>query len=174
MSMFLVSRRQVMGLLGMAAVAVPVSSAWAGGGTRRRVPGTLPSSTNPSCPLLAPLVAGRTLGSWTVERIGELHAGAVTAVLRDAAAVRFCLDICRRDQGLMAPSAPAKTDLYEIFLANEGDGSRPTHEDHGQAALALAEIVRANEHAVRLDGMLTLRERLRRFPGEVGRSYSPT
>jgi hypothetical protein len=118
------------------------------------------------------LGAGKVIGAWTVERISEVHAGAVTAVLLDAGGTRFCLDICKRDSGMAAPSAPARTDLYEIFLANEGDGSRPTFENHGQAALALAEIVRANEHAVVMEGMLTLRERLSQFPSEVGRMYS--
>ena len=176
MSTFMVSRRQLMGLLGLAAVAVPAGSAWARGGSaqRRISPAHRQAPAGSGGALLAPLEAGRRIGAWTVQRISEVHAGAVTVALLDGADRRFYLDLCVRDRASGSPSAPARTDLYEIFLANEGDGSRPTHEEHGQAALALAEIVRANEHTVKLEGMLTLRERLGRFPQEVGRTYVPT
>ncbi|MBI5537558.1 MAG: hypothetical protein HY898_32850 [Deltaproteobacteria bacterium] len=171
----MVSRRQLMGLLGLAAVVVPAGSAWAGGGSTRRQspPAPPPVASGSGCPIVAPLQAGSRIGAWTVEGISAVHAGAVTLTLRDPSGAGFHLDLCRRDRGMGAPAAPAHTDLFEIFLANEGDGSRPTHEDHGQAALAVAEIVRANEHAVKLEGMLTLRERLSRFPREVGRTYTP-
>jgi hypothetical protein len=121
--------------------------------------------------LVAPLVAGSVLGSWRVVRSFSLRAGAVSLELKDASDRPFYLDICKRDRRPSAPKPPASTDLYDIFVANEGDGSATTVEDHGLAAMAVAEVVRANEHSVTVAGMLTLRERLRRHPDQVMRGF---
>jgi hypothetical protein len=173
MSSFNVSRRQWVSMLGVAAVAVPCRSLLA---ADKVVPqhasgakGTGVQST--TCPLLAPLQAGSKLGSWTVDAISAVHAGAITVRLRDASGGLFCVDICARDAAVGAKAGPARTARYDLFLANEGDGDRPTNEDHGRAAMALAEIIRTNEHGVQLQGMLTLRDRLSLHRDRVGQQY---
>ena len=175
MSMFQVSRRQLMGLLGFAAVAVPAR--FASADSARRASGSRPAPPAPvgqdRCPLLEPLVVGSRLGRWTVVCVAVAHAGAVTVGLADASRRRFFVDVCARDSGLGALRAPAHTDRYDLFLANSGDGNRPSREDDGQAALALAEIVKTNEHRVLMHGMLTMRDRLARFRDQVGRAYIP-
>jgi hypothetical protein len=174
-SMSMVSRRQLMGLLGVAAVAIPARHAWARGApvARREQQPALPPHLHASCALLAPLSAGSSLGPWVVEGSTPVHAGAVTVAMRDRAGNRFFVDICARDRGPGAPGAPAATERYELFLANEGGGSDPTFEDHGRAAMALAEVIRANENTAGLQGLLTLRQRLLRHAAEVGRAYIP-
>ena len=174
-SMIIVSRRQLMGLLGVAAAAVPLRLARAQVGVPSR-PAPLsdpPPHLRASCPLLSPLVAGSVLGPWSIEGMTPVFAGAVTIALRDPRSTRFFVDVCMRDRDPGAASAPAATDRYELFLANEGDGHRPTHEEHGRAAMALAEVIRGNEHAVQLQGMLTLRQRLQRYAAQVGKAYIP-
>jgi hypothetical protein len=106
-----------------------------------------------------------------VQAIGPVHAGAVTVRLGDADGEPFCVDICAHDAGHGALVGPARTARYDLFLANEGNGAQATKEDHGRAAMALAEIIRTNEHGVELQGMLTLRDRLRLHRDSVGQHY---
>jgi len=110
--------------------------------------------------LVAPLASGSVLGPWRVLRVLPLDAGAVSVVLVDAEERSFQLDICARDPDPSAVHGPAHTEQFEIFLANEGDGSTSTHEDHGLAAMAVAEIVRANESQLSSGPFSTLRARL--------------
>ena len=114
----------------------------------------------PSAALLAPLGPGETLGSWRIEQVLPLADGATSVVLSDRDGVAFQLDVCKRDPEPGAPRGPGVCERFEVFLANLGDGSTGTHEDHGLAAMALAEVVRGNESALSLDGFLTLRERV--------------
>ena len=164
MSSFRVSRRQLVGMMATAAAVVPALS-------------SAPAVAAPATPdearkdLLAPLQAGSPLGEWSVIAIGSVRAGAVSVALRDAQGVRFFVDICKRDDAPGAATPPARSDLYDLYLSNEGDGATATQENHGLATFALAEIVRSNEHSVRLDGILTRRERLARFPQQVAEGY---
>ena len=171
MSTFNISRRRWVSLLGLAAAAVPCRSLLAAGKPASRPVGAQPADSQSGSALLAPLRAGSTLGAWTVEAISVVHAGAVTVRLHDASGSVFCVDICARDARLGAMTGPARTVHFDLFLANEGDGDRPTNEDHGRAALALAEIIRTNEQSVVLPGMLTLRDRLRLHRERVGQQY---
>ncbi|MBI5537096.1 MAG: hypothetical protein HY898_30520 [Deltaproteobacteria bacterium] len=167
-------RRRMMAVMGAAAALVPAVAASAAEPKRARAPraprAPAPSEQSGSA-LVAPLVAGSALGSWRVVRTFAVRAGAVSLELKDSSDRLFYLDICKRDRRQSAPKPPACTDLYDIFVANEGDGSAATLEDHGLAAMAVAEVVRANEHAVPVAGMLTLRERLRRHPDQVMRGF---
>ena len=173
MSTFNVSRRQLVSLLGLAAVVVPCGSAVAAPrAVARPAPakgGGKPAS-DPAA-LLAPLHDGSKLGPWQLQAISAVHAGAVTVRLRDARGRCLCVDICARDDAPGALLGPARTARHDLFLANECDGERPTHEDHGLATMALAEIIRTNEHGVQLEGMLTLRDRLRLHRDLVGQKY---
>jgi hypothetical protein len=110
--------------------------------------------------LLSPLVAGSRLGPWTVERVLPLVDGAVSVVLIDGSGVPFQLDVCARDASSEASSGPARSEVFEVFLANGGDGALGTHEDHGLAAMALAEVIRANEAHVPRKAFRTLAQRL--------------
>jgi hypothetical protein len=94
----------------------------------------------------------------------------MTVGLVDGSGVAFCLDLCAHDDRVVAPVPPARSQRFDIFLANQGRGADPTYEDHGLAAMALAEIVRANENGVDPKGMLTLGQRLERYPNEIVRS----
>jgi len=164
MSSFRVSRRQLVGMVATAAAVVPALSSKPGFAAS-----TSPEETRQD--LLVPLQPGSPLGDWTVLAIGAVHAGAVSVSLRDSQGVRFFIDICKRDDAPDAARPPARSDLYDLYLSNEGDGATATLENHGLAAFALAEILRSNEHSVLLEGMLTRRERLARFPEQVAEGY---
>ena len=165
-----VSRRRMMALLGAGAAMVPALA--------HAAPGSRSGATNRAAALqneptalalLAPLAAGSQLASWRVEQISTVRYGAVTVGLRDAAGQVFFLDICGHDSGPLAPVAPGRSELYDVFVANLGDGSRPTDESHGLAAMAVAEVLRTNEHRVSVAGFLTLRDRLSRHADKVQR-----
>lgn len=164
MSSFRVSRRQLVGMVATAAAVVPALSS---------TPAVSAPATQEKAreDLLAPLQPGSPLGEWTIVAIGSVRAGALSLALKDVNGVRFFVDICKRDDAPGAAQPPARTDLYDLFLSNDGDGATATTESHGLATFALAEIVRSNEHSVRLDGMLTRQERLARFAEQVAEGY---
>ncbi len=80
--------------------------------------------------------------------------------MSDALGQRFQIDICARDDEPGADRGPGRTERFDLIVANRGDGSTSTHEDHGLAAMALAEVVRANEQVVDASVFRTLRQRL--------------
>ncbi len=164
MSSLVVSRRRMMALLGGSLAVAPAFAhadpGLAQTGSRSK------QQRHRADALLAPLATGSRLASWRVEGISDVRHGAITVALRGSDGV-FFLDICRRDRRDSAPSAPARSEHYEVFVANMGDGSLPTRESQGLAAMALAEVIRTNEQTVHLPDMLTLAERLERHPGEV-------
>ena len=166
-----VSRRELVGWLGAAAVLAP--SVATASTPSSQVPVDGPRESGPSSlhasQLLAPLSVGSQIGGWRLEQLGKLQAGAVGVDLSDAHGNRFHIDICRRDDGLGAAIPPARTDRCDLFVANEGTGGDPTDESAGLAAMALAEVVRAHEHRVVLDELLTLRDRLARHGEDVRR-----
>ena len=163
-----VSRRRMLALVGASAVAVPVAANASPVPVELDDPAPQDEQVDASA-LLAPLTAGATLGGWLVTGITGVRYGALTVAVSDAAGATFYLDVCARDQGLGAHAPPARSEKYDVFLSNHGTGADPTFEDHGLAAMALAEILRANENRVQPEGFLTLRERLARFPDEVVR-----
>ncbi len=156
-----VSRRQCVGWIGATVALAPTVVA---ASEHRAVP---EDTSEPSCApvlsasaLLHPLALGSAIGSWRIEGLGQLHAGAVSVELSGVDGERFHIDVCSRDDLPGAPVPPARTDLCDLFVANEGAGSDPTKEDHGLAAMAIAEVIRSHEHRVDLSGLLTLRTRL--------------
>lgn len=165
-----VSRRRMMSLLG-AAVALTPSLAKAGPAVQTSRPSRPASASHDANVLLAPLAAGSRLASWRVERVSDLRHGAITVALTDLSGETFYLDICQRDDAPGAAVPPGRSDRCDVFVANLGDGAAPTVEDHGLAAMAVAEVLRANEHQVRIDGLLTLRQRLAQFPDQVLRGF---
>lgn len=171
-----VSRRTVVGVIGVGAVtaaagaatgvlAKPARSSLARspiGGTPRSSTGASPAN-DPALSLtdalVAPLKAGDKLDRWTVENLHPVENGAASVVLSDAKGQRFQLDICARDTS-RAAAGPGNTEAFEICLANRGDGSTSTFEEHGLAAMALAEVIRANEHNVERTAFDTLAARV--------------
>jgi len=152
-----------------AAVAIAPALAHGGAGTSDRQPQkALNSCSSLVSALIHPLEAGAALGDWTIERVGELHAGACTLEVSHQGAL-FFLDICSKDDGLGAPRPPARSSRCDLFIANEGDGSTVTIEQQGLFAMAMAEVVRGNEMGMDLSAMLTLRQRLAQHPEQVRR-----
>lgn len=172
MSQSEVSRRFVVGAIGVGAATAAASVASGAlakpviGRAAAKAPGeraqgreaAAPPQDEPVEALVAPLRPGDQLDRWTVEALHPLAGGAASVVLRDAAGQRFQLDLCARDESSSA-SGPGQTAHFEILLANHGDGQTSTVEDHGLAAMALAEVVRINEHRVERGGFATLAER---------------
>jgi hypothetical protein len=112
------------------------------------------------------LPLGAPVGECVLERVGAVHCGAVPVVLRDPAGRRFQVDVLRRDPRGM--QGIANTQGLSLFLANDGRGDTPTHEQHGLAVLALSRLVGEREAAVlRLAGLRTLEQRLVAFPRDV-------
>jgi hypothetical protein len=165
-----VTRRQAVGVVGAAFALAPSTVAFAAQGNRSLIEGSgvAPAALHGDA-LLAPLSAGAKLGAWLIHRIGALNAGAVAVELLGRNGERFHLDICACDREVGAAEPPARTARCDIFVANEGAGNDWTVEDHGLAAMALAELVRTNEHRVDLRGLETLRTRLRLHGDEVRR-----
>ncbi len=166
-----VTRRRMLALVGAAAAAV-AAPAVAGAEPRQHLEENLVQDGAPVEPedasvLVAPLAPGTHLGVWVVTGVGALRHGALTVALSTGDGAQFYLDVCARDNGLRAHAPPARSERFDVFLSNHGNGAEPTVEGQGLAAMALAEIVRANENRVRFAGFLTLRERLQRFPDEV-------
>lgn len=146
-----VSRRALLGYAGAGVAAASVPRAAEASPARLQRRGI--------AQLLAPLVPGAALGRWQVEASIEPVGGAASVVLADQRGQRFQLDICARDPSPLASRGPASTEHFEIFLANQGDGATGTHEDHGLATMALAELIRANEAHADKSPYLTLAER---------------
>lgn len=171
-----VSRRFVVGVLGAGSavaatgVALPAGATNLLGATAPRplsaperdgaAPATGATAVPPQPGLVAPLAAGSALGRWQVESIHEVAGGALSLVLVDAAGARFQLDVCLRDATPGAVTAPGRTEHFEVFLANSGNGATATFEDHGLAAMAVADIVRGNEALADRSGFMTLAARL--------------
>lgn len=158
-----VSRRFVVGALGIGAATVAAGAAI---GTKRLSAEAVEPSAAPGAPapapagaapepealeankLIAPLGPGDRLSRWTIQQVLPVQGGAASVVLQDDKGQQFQLDVCARDEAQSAPVGPGHSELFQVFLANSGDGSTATFEDHGLAAMALAEVIRANEQHV--------------------------
>lgn len=110
-------------------------------------------------PLLAPLNVGSRLGPWTVRRVDASEGEVLAVLFDDAQGATFQLDVCRRDDSAPAARAPGQSRHFSVFVANEGDGFTPTHEDHGLCAMALAEVISGNEVRVSPHTFSTLSQR---------------
>lgn len=97
--------------------------------------------------LVAPLAAGAQLARWTVEKVVPVENGVACVVCVDESSTRFQLDVCLRDDA-GSKRGPGQTEHFEVFLVNSGNGHQQTFEDHGLAAMALAEVIRSNEQHV--------------------------
>jgi hypothetical protein len=122
----------------------------------------LPAPTQQVRQLLSPLRPGARLYGWTVVSIHDVHMGAIPVILQDADGRRFQVDILRKHGE--GPRAVADTEKFSVFLANSGNGLTPSNESHGLGAIALATVLTRGEKRGVPGGVMTLRERSRRFP----------
>jgi hypothetical protein len=119
--------------------------------------------------LLEPLGPDSVLGRWHLRKIGSIVGGSASLVLSDARGVSFQLDIYARDTEVGAPRPPGRSEKFDVFLANGGTGKLSSREDHGLAAMAVADVLRQNEALLDCSGFVTLRTRLSQSPDGVRR-----
>lgn len=168
-----ISRRFVVTALGSGIALAPIIARAAVSQASSPVAsGDAPASSNEPAiavetALIAPLAVGSKAAGCTLIRIGELAHGAIGLVLTDRSGRDFGVEICARDPD--SPRSPAETDKFQLYVVNEGDGSLPTVEEHGLAAMAIASLIRKNEHAIEASGFLTLNERLARHASDITR-----
>ncbi|MFO0661117.1 MAG: hypothetical protein U0165_14985 [Polyangiaceae bacterium] len=93
---------------------------------------------------------------------------AVSAISQGAQSVtvmgpsgEFTIEVCLRDTSAEALAAPAHSKQLDLYLPNGGTGSNATIEAHGLVAMALAAHLTKVEHELDLQGLTTLRERIR-------------
>lgn len=111
------------------------------------------------------LVPGMELGRWTLIRVHPMHLGAVPVILETETGQRYQIDVVARDPA--GPAGVADTERLSLFIVNSGteagdDGQRPTDEEQGLGAMALARVLAEQELP---EGLLTMRERQRSHPG---------
>jgi hypothetical protein len=111
---------------------------------------------------LGPVRPGQVFAGATVERIYDVHLGAVAIVAVSASGARFQIDMLAAGEG---DGAVGRTRSVSLFV--RGRPCAPTPEDQGLAAMAIADALRAREAAgaVAPPGLLALGERLRLYPG---------
>lgn len=110
------------------------------------------------------LPAGLEFGRWRIVEVLPVKFGAIPVILETRLGSRFQVDILRRDRRGHAKRGIAETRFYALYLANLGRGMKPTREDHGVGLLWLAALMRPRECAYDRPALLSLRERLVRFP----------
>ncbi len=114
--------------------------------------------------LFGDLAAGGRLGDWRISRVHGLYLGAIPVVMVDSAGTSFQVDVLRRDaDGLQGVG---NTDALSLFLANQGNGSRPTDENHGLGVMALAHQL-SRRGPADVPGLLTFSQRREQHPNAV-------
>ena len=160
-----VSRRIVVGALAGGLVGAQVSTmslAPDANGASKTLAGAQPIPAERR--LLSPLAAGSQLLAWEVIAIEPLELGAVRVELRGGEGVAFRIEVLARDASPLALKPPAETERFALYVSNGGDGRMATVEQQGLAAMALAQIVAANEPHLSSEGFLTHRERIAEHP----------
>jgi hypothetical protein len=132
---------------------------------------TRPANANraPALPAatLGTLAAGTQLGQWKVVAVHRETCGGIPIILETEGQL-FQVDVLRRDDA--GPRAPGQSARYSVFVANQGNGQRSTVEVQGLGAMALAqEIARMEARGVALPELLSLEERLAKFPDGMAR-----
>ncbi|MCC6557474.1 MAG: hypothetical protein IT372_31370 [Polyangiaceae bacterium] len=146
------SRRFVIGVLGSSVAAVPL--------IMRTAAAAVPPPAPGADALIAPLGPGARFGRWVVRRVEPISRGAVNVMIAGEDGHEFRVEILARDTSPLAPRPPASTARFALHVCNGGDGGLATCEEQGLAAMALAEVVAANEAAIDASGFLTHAERL--------------
>ncbi len=121
--------------------------------------------------LLAPLAVGSQVDGLTIVGMHGVRYGAASVVLETSSHKQLQIDILRHDSAPDAPLPVARTEKYDLVVANGGKGDTPTSYGLDRATRQMAAAIRKNEASVAFLGVLTLRERWRHFPDA---SYSVT
>ena len=128
------------------------------GDSRDHAPRSLPPADGDVDALFAGLAHDGALGDCRIERVHGVHLGAIPVIMTCAAGSRFQVDIMRRDPD--APPGVGNTDSLSFYISNRGDGSAPTAESQGIAALTLAHALSRRQRAgVVAPRLLTMNER---------------
>lgn len=118
------------------------------------------SSEQAAWALMVPFTAGATIAGMRLIAVSGVTAtGTVNVRFEKPDSSRFTVRICRRDFNPQAPTPVARTERYELFLANGGKGHKPTDEAEGVTAMCLGRVVEQNELTVAPLAVGTMRER---------------
>lgn len=122
--------------------------------------GVTESIEETEAPILAP---GMAFGRWRVVAVNPVRHGALRIDAANAARADdvFALEIMASDPSGESPTPPAEAGDLAIYVRNGGDGSLATIEDHGLAAMALAQHLDHHQAAGRITGLLSHRARSR-------------
>ena len=122
------------------------------------------SSEQAAWALMAPFTAGSAIAGMRLVGVsGVTSTGTVNVRFEKPDSSRFTVRLCRRDSSISAPAPVARTERYELFLANGGKGRKRTDEAEGVAAMCLAKVLERNELATAPLAVGTMRERWRRL-----------
>lgn len=142
----------------------PVATGAGAEGFEVSLPGLSHAADGDSHELQRMLPAGLRFGHWRIVEVLAVKLGAVPVILETRHGVRFQVDILRRDRRGHAKRGIAETRFYALYLANLGRGTKPTREEHGVGLIWLAALMRPREGRYGRPALLSLRERLARFP----------
>ena len=143
-----IGRRRALTFLGVATAVTASASALAHEAGR-------PSAQVAGAPVLPP---GLDTAEHRVVDVGPVEHGAFSVRLEGGDGESFLVEVCARDDAPGALRGPARTERFDLYLANSGAGDTPTREAHGLAAMAFAVALARHEHELRIDGLLTQRE----------------
>ncbi|EYF06315.1 hypothetical protein [Chondromyces apiculatus] len=155
-----VSRRFVVGVLSSGAAMSFVDRATAA--TPDAAPTKDEEVTERARALVAPLREGSRFARWTVVHVAPLSRGAVTITVTGEDGKAFRLEVLARDPSPRAPRPPGVTERFAVHVCNGGDGWLPTCEEQGLSAMALAQVIAANEREIDATGFLSYAERIER------------
>lgn len=110
------------------------------------------------------LPQGLRFGRWRVVDVLPVKFGAVPVILETMRGERFQVDVLRRERQGRARRGVAETRHYALYLSNAGRGAKPTREEHGLGVMWLAALMRPQERRYAVPALLTLRERIVRYP----------
>ncbi len=114
--------------------------------------------------LLSPYRIGSRMGPLTVLAISGVSMGAASITLGQLDGSSFQVDITRADRTLGALEPVASTGEYDLYLANGGTGHKPTGARLDRIMNHLARVMASNQTRTPRLKMLTLGQRLRRYP----------
>jgi hypothetical protein len=141
-----ISRRCMVGMLGV----VGASGALGGG-----APAMAQEAAR-----VAPIAVGARFARWKVVAIHEIEDGALRVDVSGEDDHVFAIEILARDPSPMTPQPPAATEGLALYVRNGGDGWRPTAEEQGLAAMALAQLITSQGNGAAIAGLLTHGERV--------------
>lgn len=153
------TRREIINWIGFGASAVSLRAA-AAARVASPVVSTEVPDWSPAGTVFEGLAVGASLGGrWTVTELHPEIAGAVPVFLAGEGG-SFRLNVMRRDAAGVPGVSNSRS--LSVYVCNSGGGQTQTVEDHGQAAMALAAWLEAQEQAgLRVPTLATMRERAR-------------